>query len=205
MQLQRSAVAAQSRHAAPECGSYRAGADFSFSPSSRPLRLPPFPGFARREASIPAHTMHVSSEPFQGTSTTKADFQRWSARPAEPIRPVPAAAPSGKDDRTFATEAGSKFNPKGFVARQPAIPFSSHVFADDESRSFETEHSSHYAQPPPSEPCPSDALVRENQAAAAMGKPPAKAVAGHLLYHHDAASNTYRASPSVDALGRLRL
>jgi hypothetical protein len=75
--------------------------------------------------------MHVSNEPFQGQSTTKDDYQRWSSRPAESIKPQTNAAPTGPDDRDFVTENGSKYNPKGFVARQPAIPFSSHVFENE--------------------------------------------------------------------------
>lgn len=75
--------------------------------------------------------MHVSNEPFVGQSTTKEDFQRWSARPAESIKPLTSAAPTGPDDRDFSTENGAKFNQKGYVARQPAVPFSSHVFENE--------------------------------------------------------------------------
>jgi hypothetical protein len=99
--------------------------------------------------------MHVSNEPFQGVSTTKDDFPRWNSGPAQAIKPYTNAAPTGPDDRDFATEAGSKFNPKGYVARAPAIPFTSHVFANDEERSFETEHSLHYQTKPLADPCPS--------------------------------------------------
>jgi hypothetical protein len=87
--------------------------------------------FAKRQPAIPAHTMHVTNEPFLGQSTSKEDFPRWSAKPAEMVKPQTNAAPTGADDRDFVTESGSKFNAKGYVARQPAIPFTSHVFENE--------------------------------------------------------------------------
>jgi hypothetical protein len=72
--------------------------------------------------------MYVSNEPFVGQSTTKDDYQKWSAKPAEAIRPAQSAASTGPDDRDFATENGSKFNSKGFVARVASVPATSHVF-----------------------------------------------------------------------------
>lgn len=125
-------------------------------------------GYARREAAIPAHTMHVSNEPFAGQSTTREDFQRWSARPAELIKPLTSAAPTGPDERNFQTES-SNFNAKGYVARKPAIPFTSHVF--DSSEQFEGE-SSMKAEFRKWDVKPSESFKREQ-----------KAIAPNLLYH----------------------
>ena len=146
-------------------------------------------GYARREASIPAHTMHVSNEPFQGQGRSSEDYQRWSARPAEIIKPQTNAAPTGPDDRDFATSSGVSYNAKGYVARQPAIPFTSHVFENTEDRDFETEARRHYTEKP-IDVCPSESLKRRQQT---------KVVGGHLLYHHDAESNKYY---SVDDKGQ---
>jgi len=136
--------------------------------------------------------MHVSSEPFQGESTTSADFQRWSARPAEPIKPIAAALPTGKDERDFATEAGSKFNTKGFVARQPAIPFTSHAF-DSEPFQGESSMKNAYRQwdQKPSESCkpkfnPADSRPDDRQVRRSVEQPCAA--------DHIASSTTRRAA-----------
>lgn len=88
-------------------------------------------GWAKRSAAIPAHTMHVTHEPFVGESTTRADFQRFNAKPATPQKPSTSAAPTGPDERDFQTTAAAAYNPKGYVARQPAVPFTTHVFDSD--------------------------------------------------------------------------
>ncbi len=141
-------------------------------------------GFAKRNAAIPAHTMHVSGEQFVGESTTKGDYQRWSSRPAESVKPQHTQAPAGPETRDFATES-SKFNAKGFVARQPAIPFTSHVFDNTETRDFETEHARHFQSPPAAEACPSDKLVRQAAAQRTQqggGSPTTHVVKGHHMY-----------------------
>jgi hypothetical protein len=89
--------------------------------------------------------MHVSNEKFEGSSTHSDDFQKWSARPAEIIKPRTSAAPTGPDTRDFSTEAGAKFNSKGYVARQPAVPFTSHVF-ENEPFQGESSMKSEYRQ-----------------------------------------------------------
>lgn len=128
-------------------------------------------GYARRSAAIPAHTMHVSNEPFDGQSTTKLDYQRWSAKPPSPIRPSTHAMPTGPDERNFQTEASQHFNSKGFVARQPAIPFNSHVLGHhgEDTGTGESNMKADYRQ---WDVAPAQSFKREH-----------KPLAPSLLYH----------------------
>jgi hypothetical protein len=156
--------------------------------------------------------MHVSNEPFVGEPTSKVDFPRWSAKPAESVKPQHTTAPTGPDTRDFATSSALAFNDKGVVARQPAIPFTSHVFSNDEDRDFRTEHAAHFQSPPPAEACPSEALVNQVasvSAAVARGQLPSHAlqsstrvVGGHLLY--EKRGGRYQPAEPKGPPGRIR-
>jgi len=141
--------------------------------------------YSKRGASIPIHTMHMSGEPFIGISRSREAHTPFPhSRPSPSFKPMLTSAAGGEEDRDFCTTSAAGFNNKGYVARKPAIPFTSHVFDfDDEDRSFETESSKHYtAKNEFMDSCPTLYLDRKR----------GKEVYGHLLFHEDKKTGRYR-------------